>query len=165
MSVKDLLTGAAFGHPSHPFFVHFPTALYPVALVLGILSRTAEEPVYLDAATIVLGVGVGFALLAALTGLVDWLGMIPGSTKRRAATTHMLVQVAAQGFAAGALVAHLLDLDGAASSTALALLAIAVLLVSVGNWFGGVLVYRMGMRVGAGSTNQDRTPERSARPS
>jgi uncharacterized membrane protein len=80
------------------------------ALGLDVLSRLGGFPAAPLAATwLLLGAFAG-TIFAALTGLVDWWGMVPGSRKRRWATWHML-------------------------------------LLAVAQWFGGVLVYRMGMRV------------------
>ncbi len=38
-SLKDIVQGKPIGHPSHPMFVHFPSALFPTALMLDVISR------------------------------------------------------------------------------------------------------------------------------
>ena len=38
-TLKDVVQGKPFGHPSHPPFVHFPSALLPAALVFDVASR------------------------------------------------------------------------------------------------------------------------------
>lgn len=156
-TLREVIQGVPIGHPTHPMFVHFPTALYPAALVLGILARVAEEPVYGRAATVVLGMGLAASVFAAVTGLVDWAGMVPGSTKRRAATRHMLTQISAQVLAAGAFVLHLAE-DAPPSLLTLVVLGASIVTMIVGNWFGGVLVYRMAMRV---STRPASVPTRA----
>jgi uncharacterized membrane protein len=149
-TLKEVVQGVPIQHPTHPMFVHFPTALYPAALLLGILSRTQSEPAYGRAAALLLGVGLGASVLAAFTGLVDWSGMVPGSTKRSAATRHMLVQLSATVLAGLSFLIHVRDL-GTSPSAALVVLGAAVLLMIVGNYLGGILVYRMAMRVSGGS--------------
>lgn len=148
-TLRQVVQGEPIGHPSHPLFVHYPTALYPGALLLAILSRVQSEPVYGRASAILLASGLGISLLAAFTGLVDWLGMVAGSTKRRVATTHMLIQLSAQGLAAASFITLIAD-TGRPSTVCLVLLAASFVVLSVGNWLGGKLVYRMGMRVSTG---------------
>jgi uncharacterized membrane protein len=141
-------------------FVHFPTALYPGALLLAIVGRVQSEPAYGRAAAVLVAFGVAMSLGAAGTGFLDWLGMVRGSTKRRVATRHMILQVGALALAAAALASAVFG-AGYLSSVTLALLGGAIVLLSVGNWFGGVLVYRMGMRVGASPTTKDHAPTKA----
>lgn len=151
-TLKGIVQGTAFGHPTHPMLVHFPTALYPGALALDVLSRITGDAAYTKAATLLIGIGVAFAVGAAGTGLVDWAGMVPGSTKRRRATVHMLVQAAAQAVAVGAFFAHYASRDEVATVAAIVLVSAAIGVMIAGNWLGGLLVYRYGMRVsGPGS--------------
>lgn len=135
--------------------VHFPTALYPAAVALGLISRVTNTPEYGRAAAYVLVMGVASSLLAAVTGLVDWAGMIRGSTKRRAATRHLVVQVAAQLLAVEALVLYFRD--GIPSIAAIGVLVTACVTMFAGNFLGGILVYRMGMRVSTGAPTRAAT--------
>lgn len=146
--MKDLVQGKPWAHPTHPMFVHFPTALYPAALVLDGLSIALDDEAYARSATILIGLGLAAVLPATLTGLVDWAGMVKGSTKRRAATVHLLVQAAAQSAAAGTLLIHLGLWRRLPTVGAVAALCVTTALTFAGNWLGGTLVYRMAMRVG-----------------
>jgi uncharacterized membrane protein len=130
--------------------VHFPTALYPAAVVLGLIARVTNNASYGRAAAYMLAMGLATSLLAAVTGIVDWAGMIRGSTKRRAATRHLIVQLAAQLLAVEALV--LFFRDAVPSIAAVGVLVMACVTMFVGNFLGGILVYRMGMRVSTGSS-------------
>jgi uncharacterized membrane protein len=88
---------------------------------------------------------------AVTTGLVDWSGMVPGSRKRRFATRHMLLQLGTFAFFLVSLALrwpHRHEPRAAISWIVLESVGVAVLLV--GQWFGGVLVYEMGMRVRTG---------------
>lgn len=148
-TLREWVQGIPIRHPTHPMFVHFPTALYPAAVALGVVSLVTDNATYGRAGAYLLVMGVAASLLAAVTGLVDWAGMIRGSTKRRAATRHFVVQAGALLLAAEALVLYFRD--GVPSIAAIGVLVIACVTMFVGNFLGGILVYRMGMRVSTGA--------------
>ena len=87
MSIKDILQGKPLGHPSHPMVVHFPTALFPTSFLFDLLSWGIAEPVLVKVAFYNIAVGLLGSLLAILTGLVDYFGMVPGSRKHRVTTS------------------------------------------------------------------------------
>lgn len=147
-TVKEIVQGKPWAHPTHAMFVHFPTALFPAAFVFGVLSLVQESKQTAQAAVILIGLGIAGSIPAVVTGLVDWLGMVPRSTKRGVATKHMLYQAAAQVVAVVAFALHLIDRSGPAPVLGVMLLAGSVTVMFAGNWLGGVLVYRMAMRVG-----------------
>ena len=72
MSIKDVLQGKPLGHPSHPMFVHFPTALFPTSLLFDLLSWVFTQPELVKAAFFNIAVGLAAGLLAVLTGFVDY---------------------------------------------------------------------------------------------
>ena len=132
-------------------FVHFPTALFPTSLLFDLLSWGFTEPTLVRAAFYNVAVGLFGALLAMVTGLVDYLGMIPGSRKHRVTTWHMLANLSLVFIFAISLGLRVLELE--AVRTPLYLLALSLIglsLLLVGNYFGAELVYRMGMRVNTG---------------
>jgi uncharacterized membrane protein len=156
MKLKELVQGAPLHHPSHPMFVHFPVAFYIGCLGLDVLSRVGAFPAAPLAGTWLLIGAFAGTILAATTGLVDWWGMVPGSRKRRWATWHMVLQLTT-------LAVFLVDFavrwpdrhrpEAQALWIALDVVGVGVLVVA--QWFGGALVYRMGMRVSTGSTRPD----------
>jgi uncharacterized membrane protein len=99
-----------------------------------------------------IAVGLLFgALLAIVTGFVDYRGMIPSSRKYRVTTWHMLANLSLVFIFAISLGLRALELE--AGRTPLYLLALSLIglpLLLVGNYFGAELVYRMGMRVNTG---------------
>lgn len=158
-ALKEILQGKPLGHPSHPMFVHFPVAFYIGALAFDLLSRVGRFPEAPLAATWLL-VGAAAALApVVITGLVDWSGMAPGSRKRRVATRHMLLQFAAAAcFLASLAVRWPGRRQPEAEALWIGLEVAGAVLLLIGQWLGGVLVYQMGMRV---STVRER--EREAR--
>jgi uncharacterized membrane protein len=159
-SLTEIAQGKPWAHPTHAMFIHFPTALYPTALGFVLMSRIQHSAQAAAAATVLTGIGILGTLPAALTGLLDWSGMVAGSTKRGVATKHMLYQLVAFALAVVGFIALSIGRGGPAPTLGLLALSAAVVVMVAGNWLGGVLVYRMAMRVG-GSRQPSR---RSARP-
>jgi|SRR5688572_3784864 uncharacterized membrane protein len=152
----EIVQGKPLGHPSHTMFVHFPVALYLAALVFDVMSRIHPDPALVRAATYLLIGGVAGTGLAAITGLVDWWGMVPGSSKRRLATRHMLFQLTAAVFFVTDLALRWGKRDAdEAEIIWIVLGGIGYLILSVGQWMGGILVYEKGMRVSTGGAREE----------
>ena len=151
MGIKYVLQGKPLGHPSHPMFVHFPAALFPISILFDILSRFIDEPELVNAAFYNLAAGIAGALLATLTGFVDYFGMASGSRKRRVTTWHMLLNLVVIAIFAVSLGLRVPELDQSRTPLYLLFFSLAGLpVLIVGNYLGGELVYRMGMRVNTG---------------
>lgn len=152
--IKDWVQGKPLGHPSHTMFVHFPIAFYLGAVVVDGLSLLGEfDDAPLIATWMIIGGLIG-SVPAVVTGLVDWWGMISGSKRKRWATIHMLLQLASAGFFVLNLVARWpARLQAEADILWMVLGIVGVGIQLVGNWMGGNLVFRMGMRVQAGSNS------------
>ena len=147
-TLKDVIQGKPLGHPSHAMFVHFPSALLPTAFVFDVLSRIDAELTLTRAAFYNIGFALAIAALAAVTGLVDYLPMIGGSRKKQFGTYHLIAQLSAVSLFALSLLVRAFDFDATQTPwPALLLAAGGALAIGVGNYFGGMLVYRQGMRV------------------
>ncbi|MGH2710036.1 MAG: DUF2231 domain-containing protein [Actinomycetota bacterium] len=164
-TLKEWIQGKPLGHPSHPLFVHYPIAFYTAVLVFDVMTRINSNPaLFLASAYLLIGAALA-TLLAVVTGLVDWLGMVRGSTKRKIATSHLLFQFTAAIFFQATLVLRFPDRHVAdqASIAMIVLGAVGYLILIVGQYLGGVLVYEKGMRVntgGAGEEPDERPPRR-----
>ena len=130
-------TAKVAGHPLHPMLVPFPIAAFTGALVCDLIGTS--DPFWFQASEYLLGAGVVMALLAAVMGLIDFLG----EARIRALTiawAHFL----------GNLVLVLMETftwyrryaAGAADSTGTTLSLVAVLLMLVTGWLGWEMVYR-----------------------
>ncbi|SRR6266542_1830437 len=140
--------GKPFGHPSHPPFVHFPSALLPAAFIFDIASRLDADLTFTRAAFYNIVLGLVVAVLAAVTGLVDYLPMVGGSCKKVIGTRHLIAQLSAVSLFAASLLLRAFDFDATQTPPAPMLLAAAgAVVLTTGNYFGGTLVYRQGMRV------------------
>src|SRR5215204_4281886 len=133
-----------FGHPVHPLFVHFPTALLPMDFVLSAIYHSTNETSYGLAAFYCLAAGVITGFLAVLTGIIDLLS-IP-KTNKDAWTTGLY-----HGFLNGTVLLvfaifayktwqHYPQVS--VSFNNLLLKAVLVLTLFVGNYFGGRLLYK-----------------------
>lgn len=147
-TLKDVVQGKPLGHPSHAMFVHFPSALLPAALVFDVLSRFDADLTLTRAAFYDIAFGLTIASLAAITGLVDYLPMVGGSRKKQLGTYHLIAQVSAVSLFGLSLLVRAFDYDATQTPWPALILAVAgALAIGVGNYLGGTLVYRQGMRV------------------
>jgi uncharacterized membrane protein len=136
------------GHPLHPAVVHFPLAL--------LLSATAADVAWVAGITgdvhiaaVLMAGGLAMGLVAMAAGLIDFAKL------DEAVVPHALRHMAAVGVAwlgyAVALYLRRDALSGAATvgSISLALSLASALLLALGGWLGGRLVYTFGAGVDA----------------
>jgi len=136
------------GHPVHPAIVHFPIALLlsaTVADLAWVAGITADTHI----AAVLMAAGLGGGLLAMGAGFVDFMrldeAIIPHATR------HMMVA----GFAwLGYAIAFYLRRDALWGTAAIEMPTIATsvassLLLALGGWLGGRLVYNFGAGVAA----------------
>ncbi len=129
-------------HPLHPMLIAFPIAFLfgaPLADVAGRLGGWTslwDTGAYLSVAAVVSG------LVAAVPGLVDYFGVVPpGSSAKRRATWHLVVNVSALvACAAGWVFRDLQTLEPGYGTIVLEIAAAA--LVTFGGAMGSTLVYR-----------------------
>jgi uncharacterized membrane protein len=153
---KEWVQGKPLGHPSHPLFVHFPIAFYTAALVFDVMTKIEPNSALNLAATYLLLGAVAASVLLVITGLVDWAGMVRGSSKRKVATRHMLFQFAAAILFQATLVLRFADRAQPEAETLwIALEAVGYLIVVIGQYLGGVLVYEKAMRVSTGGAARE----------
>jgi uncharacterized membrane protein len=159
---KEWVQGKPIGHPSHPMFVHFPIAFYLAVIVFDVMTRIEPNAGLVQAGTYLL-IGAFLATIILLvTGLTDWWGMVRGSSKRRLATQHLLTQLAAAVFFIVAFLLRFPDrFQPQAETLWIVLEVIGYLVIIVGQYLGGVLVYERGMRVSTGGAARE-PDERSA---
>jgi uncharacterized membrane protein len=98
-----------------------------------------------------IGLGLAGAVPSVLTGLVDYLGMVGGSKKKEVATRHLLAQLAALTAFSLSLLCRTRRRNPARTPAAAVVLGgVGLAALVVGNYLGGHLVYRQGMRVSTG---------------
>jgi uncharacterized membrane protein/nitrite reductase/ring-hydroxylating ferredoxin subunit len=130
------------GHPLHPMLVAFPIAFLFGCLVADAVGRLFGRPRLFTVGAYASIAAVATGLLAGVPGFIDYLSVVPpGSSGKKRATQHMVVNVTALALVAigcafrdwrsltPGWVTIVLELGGAA-------------LVTWGGWMGGTLVYR-----------------------
>lgn len=131
-------------HPIHPMLVVFPIGLWTFSLVCDVIYVFGgREPIWNTVALYTAIGGIIGAALAAVPGLIDYFS-IDDPEVRSVGTRHMLVNVTALVIF---IIASILRAKGV-SAVAPFLLSIAgIVLISIGGWLGGDLVYIRGMAV------------------
>ncbi len=139
----------------HPFTVHFPIALLLMSGLFTVIALRRGEPAWETSAYHCLLVGWLAGVVAVLSGAFDAARQLIGPEAPRAlvgwVNAHALVNLAALIVYGQALLQRRRRPDLLADATArrgyLRLHAIGALLLVVGGWLGGQLVYRFGLGV------------------
>ena len=145
----DYLIRGTPGHPVHPPLTDATIGIYTFATIAAVLSALGiEEESAAKGWALALVVGLVLSAPTAITGVVDWLKISPGTPLKRTATSHLIAMVAATVFfLITALVGYGDGMDGVVGAGALILNLIAFGLLTLGGWLGGAIVFTYGMRV------------------
>ncbi len=143
-----------FGHPLHPAVVHFPLALL-LSATFADLARVAGLTSDVHLAAIMMAGGLVMGLVAMGAGLFDFAKLEAPVVPH--ALRHMTVMAIAWLGYAIALYFRRDVLTGATEigSATIALSLVSALVLSVGGFLGGRLVYTFG----AGVAKPDERPE------
>jgi len=138
------------GHPIHQMLIVFPLGLLATSFFFDIAYLITKRGELAVVSYWMIFAGVISALIAAVFGLIDWLG-IPSNTRAKAIGLwhgggNVLVAVL---FAASWFVRR--GFAGAPSALAIVLSAIAVGIALVTGWLGGELVDQLGIGVNEGA--------------
>lgn len=148
--IKHLLQGRPFGHPLHPILNHFPIALFVLSLLFDVATLFGYGGNGLVlAAFYAMLLGVVMGILAAITGLADYVDIRADHPGKRGATLHMGLNLAM--LVLYAINLNLRNGDLAASSTPIlpfVLSLVGVGIVGLSGYIGGQLVYDDGVGVG-----------------
>jgi len=132
------------GHPIHPMLVVFPIGLWVFSLVADIIYRAGGSPAWDVVAYYSLGGGIIGALLAAVPGLVDLIGITDPAAKR-IGIAHMVINLVAVGLYAVNFYLRSQETHGGSLPMALSVIGVGLLCFS--GWLGGELVYVYGVAV------------------
>lgn len=143
----DLSSRAALrGHPVHPMLVVVPAAALAMAPVADVVHLVTATAFWAEAARWLLVVGVASGLVAAVPGLVDFLG-IDRVRHHPVAIGHLAANATALSLAAISAILRLDDPVAAVSPWGLVTSGLAAAAVGAGGWLGGELTYRHGVGV------------------
>jgi uncharacterized membrane protein len=137
------------GHPTHPPLTDASIGAYTVGVAMLIAGALGlEETAMAHGALLAIGGGLAVAAPTALTGLLDWLDLQPGTPPRRLATIHLFTMVTATLIFAATFAAQFDGYkDGDIRTLALALGIVAEVVLAAGGYIGGTIVYVHAHRV------------------
>lgn len=137
-----------YGHPFHPMLVTIPIGAWTALLVLDIASRNAENGAgYTDAATVVLGVGLVGAVLAAILGFMDYGQIQRGTKASRVATIHMVGNLLVIGLLGASFLARPGADQDRVPMGLVVVTVVGLAILSFTGFLGGYLAYHYGVRV------------------
>jgi nitrite reductase/ring-hydroxylating ferredoxin subunit/uncharacterized membrane protein len=157
------------GHPIHPALIPFPFAFLYGAFFFDLAGRIAERPTWWTTGAYLSCVGIIAALVAAVPGFIDYFYTVPPrSSGKQRATKHMLVNLGAVALFAAAWAIRG-DVQAMPDTMVLVLEGIALALLTIGGWLGGVLVSRNQISVDhryaqAGIWKEEKVPAQSGQP-
>jgi len=134
-------------HPIHPMLVPFPIVCFIGTLLTDIAYWQTAEMMWANFSAWLLTAGLALGALAAIAGLIDFLGD-RGIRTHRSAWIHMLGNLVAWLLALLNAFVHTRDAWTSVVPTGLILSALVVLILLFTGWLGGSLVYRH--RIGIG---------------
>lgn len=159
--IKHLLQGRPLGHPLHPILNHFPIALFVSSLLFDaatLLGYGGNAFVLAAFYTMILGVVTG--VLAALTGLADYVDIRVDHPGKRNATLHMGLNLTMLVLYAVNLNLRNADLGAGGTPLLPFLLSLAgVVIIGVSGYLGGKLVYDDGVGIGRHLRRADAPPQ------
>jgi len=138
------------GHPVHPMLICFPLGLLPVAAIFDIIYLCTANGRWADVSYWLIAAGIIGGLIAAVFGLIDWIG-IPERTRAKSigiihGASNFIVVVLF-------IISWFMRRPDPTMPSLLAIVLgwIGILIALFSAWLGGELVYRLGMAVDAGA--------------
>jgi uncharacterized membrane protein len=145
-----------YGHPFHPVLVTVPIGAWVAALIFDIVAVSGSEgEVFGEGAYWLILIGIVGALVAAVFGLMDLMGIPRGTRAFKTGITHMGLNLTVVALF---VINYLIRLgQGYEEVTALQLILTIVGLAILGasGWLGGMLAYHYGVRVADETTQAE----------
>jgi len=138
------------GHPIHPILVPFPVGLLTTSVIFDVAHLITGGARWAEISFWMVAVGVIGGLLAAVFGLIDWLGIPSGTRAKAIGLGHGLSNVLMVALFAASWLLRSGD-PGDPGVLPVFLSFAGVALVSLGGYLGGELVFRMGIGVAEGA--------------
>lgn len=142
------------GHPLHPILVAFPIGLWTFSLVCDAAYHLlGASYAWKEAALFCTGGGLFGAVAAMAPGFVDYASISGGGRLKKIAVYHLLLNVTASLLFGGTFWLRLQDEAArTASPTPIVLTALGIVLITLGGWYGGEMVYKLRMAVEEGKS-------------
>jgi len=129
------------GHPLHPILVGFPIAFFVGALIFDLLGWMQNENQYRQTGLYLEIAGIGFGLIAAIPGIVDYVMIVPPkSSAKKRATKHGIINITMLSIFT--MVVFYRQSGTAVPSIIISAETVGVILIGISGWLGGTLVHR-----------------------
>lgn len=140
---RELMKGRLLGHPIHAMLVHFPSALFPIALLFDFLAFFLHNTLYALIAFYLLGLGVIMGVVAACFGALDYFSLAPQHKAWKIASLHALLNVVWLIIFATLFGVTAVDYPHIKVPTLIPIIinALTVLGLIISNYLGGELVF------------------------
>jgi uncharacterized membrane protein len=145
------------GHPLHPQLVEFPLGLLPFSFAMDLMHLTTGDQSYADAAYYSMAGGMLGGLAAGATGFADYLTIPDNTHSKKTANVHATLNLGIMGMYGLNLFLRKGRRSPGVVPTLLSALGTLGLVASA--WYGGELVYELGMRVKPLMEGEEKTPE------
>jgi len=142
------------GHAVHPMLVVFPLGLLATSLVWDIVYLSTGDVTWAQTAFWTIVAGLIGALVAAIPGFIDWLGIPKDTRAKRVGLLHMVLNLVVVAlFALSVLLRTRHEIGTYTAATWIDMVPgwIAIALAVISSWLGGELVERLGIGVYAGA--------------
>jgi uncharacterized membrane protein len=139
-----------FGHPIHQMLIAFPLGVLGMSLFFDLIGLGTNRPALLQASYYMIAAGIISGLLAAVFGLIDFLGITAGTRAKRIGLLHGCGNVVVVAlFAVSWWLRR--PAPSAPGTLPIVISAVAVGIALVTGWLGGELVDRLGVGVDDGA--------------
>jgi uncharacterized membrane protein len=151
------------GHNVHPIVIVFPLGLLSTATVMDALHLVVQIPGIATAANYMVLAGLVGSVVAMFFGLLDMYAIRQNTRAMNIVGWHSVGNFVAVDFYLLSWLGRQLSANYEPSLTAIILSFAGAAILLLTGWFGGELVYRMGLAVDSGA-NQDAPSSLSGKP-
>ncbi len=138
------------GHPIHQVLIVFPVGLFATTAIFDVLHFWTGDGTWTGIAYYMMPAGIIGGLVAALFGLIDWIGIPAGTRAKSVATRHGLGNVLViLLFGASWLLRRTVPSDPGILAYIVSFAGVGVMTFT--GWLGGELVDRLGVGVARGA--------------
>ena len=138
------------GHPIHPMLVVFPLGLLTVAAIFDVIYIYTHKGHWADLSFWLIAAGIIGGLIAAVFGVIDWLGIPQGTRAKYIGLIHGLSNVVVLILFITSWFMRWSN-PAAPVMTAMMLGWIGIVFALFAGWLGGELVYRLNVGVDLGA--------------
>ena len=135
------------GHPLHPMVVHFPIAAWAGTVGMDFAYRIWELPILAIAGFGCLAAGLALGAITILAGFVDYAAMAAEHPAQKTAVGHMWIMSSDWMVFAISLALRGFGPQTALSAGIIGTDVVGLILMILGAWLGGTLVYGFGIGV------------------